>query len=143
MSFNRWFLRAFARPISALSIAAVVAAGLVMTPAVAKPVAAQKSAVTVAEAMRLAAQYNASVEVEEKTTEYSRTVATPQGTLKAEVSNQPVRVRKGTAWVDVDTALEARSDGTVAPKASTADVAFSNGGSGRWRGSSTTGASSS
>ena len=125
MSFNGWFLRASARPIGVLAVAAVAAAGLVTTPAAATPVTAPKSAVTVAEATRLAAQFNTSIEVDEKTTEYSRTVATPQGTLKAEVSNQPVRVRKGTAWVDIDTALAARSDGLVAPKTSTTETCWS------------------
>ncbi|WP_405056242.1 DNRLRE domain-containing protein [Kribbella sp. NBC_01505] len=132
MSSNGWVLRAFARPIAVLSAATVIAAGLVGTsPAVAaKPPVAPKSAKTEAEASRLAAQFNTSVEVEDKLTEYTRTVATPQGTLQAEVSNQPVRMRKGGAWVDLDATLETRADGLIAPKASGADVVFSNGGTG-------------
>ncbi|MFK4087812.1 DNRLRE domain-containing protein [Kribbella sp. NPDC020789] len=132
MSFNGWSWRAFARPVGVLSIGALVAAGLVATPptASAEPPVAPKSAKTATEASRLAAQFNTSVEVEDKTTEYTRTVATPQGTLKAEISNQPVRVRKGQAWVDIDTALRIRSDGLVAPIATTSDVVFSNGGPG-------------
>ncbi|GAB3933081.1 hypothetical protein GCM10029976_039910 [Kribbella albertanoniae] len=132
MSFNGWVLRAFARPIGVLSAATMVASGLVGTsPAVAaKPPVAPKSAKTEAEASRLAAQFNTSVEVEDKLTEYTRTVATPQGTLQAEISNQPVRMRRGTGWVDLDSTLETRADGLVAPKASGSDVAFSNGGAG-------------
>lgn len=130
MSFNGWSWRAFVRPIGLLSIGAVVAAGLVTTAVAAKPPTAPKSAKTEAEASRLAAQFNTSVEVADKLTEYTRTVATPQGTLQAELSNQPVRVRRGGSWVDIDTSLEVRPDGFIAPKASTADVAFSNGGAG-------------
>lgn len=132
MSSNGWFLRAFARPVGLLSVATVVASGLVGTsPAVAAtPPVAPKSAKTAAEASRLAAQFNTSVEVEDKLTEYTRTVATPQGTLKAEISNQPVRMRKGGAWVNIDPTLETRSDGLIAPKASRSDVVFSNGGPG-------------
>ncbi|MEU4294460.1 LamG-like jellyroll fold domain-containing protein [Kribbella sp. NPDC026596] len=127
MSSNGWFLRALVRQVGVIS---VIAAGLVAVPAAAKPVSPPASAKTVAEATRLAAQYGTSVEVEEKTTEYSRTVATPHGTLSAEVSNQPVRVKKDSGWVLIDTTLATRPDGMIAPKASTSDVAFSGGGDG-------------
>jgi hypothetical protein len=110
----------------------VLTAGLVAVPAsqAAKPSGAPKSAKTVAEATRLAAQFNTSVEIEDKTTEYSRTVATPNGTLSAELSNQPVRVKKDAGWVPIDTTLATRPDGMIAPKASLSDVAFSGGGDG-------------
>ncbi|MFF1821544.1 LamG-like jellyroll fold domain-containing protein [Kribbella sp. NPDC058245] len=132
MSSNRWSLRAFVRPISVLSITSVLAAGLAAVPMVAqaKPEVAPSSARTVADASRLAAKFNTSVEVEEKTTPYTRTVATPQGTLKAEISNEPVRVQKNGAWTAIDTSLAARPDGLIAPKVSTTDIAFSAGGSG-------------
>ncbi|MET7279561.1 LamG-like jellyroll fold domain-containing protein [Kribbella sp. NPDC005582] len=132
MSSNRWSLRAFTRSISVLSITSVLAAGLAAIPVIAqaKPEVAPSSAKTVADASRLAAKFNTSVEVEEKTTPYSRTVATPAGTLKAEVSNEPVRVQKNGAWTAIDTTLAARGDGMIAPKASTTDIAFSAGGNG-------------
>ncbi len=132
MSSNRWSLRAFVRPISVLSITSVLAAGLATVPVVAhaKPEVAPSSARTEAEATRLAAKFNTSVEVEEKTTQYTRTVATPTGTLKAELSNEPVRVQKNGAWTAIDTSLAARPDGMIAPKASTTDIAFSAGGNG-------------
>ncbi|TDD58956.1 hypothetical protein E1263_16855 [Kribbella antibiotica] len=132
MSSNRWSLRAFVRPISVVSITSVLAAGLAAMPVVAqaKPEVAPSSAKTVVDASRLAAKFNTSVEVEEKTTPYTRTLATPQGTLKAEMSNEPVRVQKDGAWTAIDTNLAARPDGMIAPKASTTDIAFSAGGNG-------------
>ncbi|WP_344158057.1 LamG-like jellyroll fold domain-containing protein [Kribbella yunnanensis] len=132
MSSNRWSLRAFLRPISVLSITSVLAAGLAAVPVVAqaKSEVAPSSAKTVADATRLAARFNTSVEVEEKTTPYARTVATPQGTLKAEIANQPVRVQKDGVWTAVDTNLAVRPDGLIAPKASTTDIVFSAGGNG-------------
>jgi len=125
-------LRAFTRSISVLSITSVLAAGLAAIPVVAqaKPEVAPSSAKTVADATRLAAKFGTSVEVEEKTTPYARTVATPTGTLKAEISNEPVRVRKNGVWTAVDTTLAERPDGMIAPKASTTDIAFSAGGNG-------------
>ncbi|MDX2973415.1 hypothetical protein PWY87_22455 [Kribbella solani] len=127
-----WSLRAFARQVGVVSILAVLSAGLVPVPAshAAKPPSPPKSAKTIAEATRLAAQYQTRVEIEPKTTAYSRTVATPEGTLSAEVSNQPVRVKKDTGWVPIDTTLASRPDGMIAPKASPSDVAFSAGGDG-------------
>ncbi|MET9315193.1 LamG-like jellyroll fold domain-containing protein [Kribbella sp. NPDC003505] len=132
MMSNRWSLRALTRQVSLLSVLAVLTAGLVAVPAsqAAKPAGPPKSAKTVAEATRLAAQYNTSIEIEEKTTEYSRTVATPEGTLSAELSNRPVRVHKASGWTDIDTTLAVRQDGMLAPRAATTDVAFSNGGTG-------------
>jgi len=137
MSSNGSFWRAVLRPVAVLSIASVVAAGLpalpvvAPAPAAAAPAAgAPKSARTAAEASRLAARFKTSVEVEEKTSEYVRTEATPDGKLKAELSNSPVRVKRGAGWVAIDRTLAARSDGTIGPKAASADVAFSGGGTG-------------
>ncbi|MFB6719348.1 LamG-like jellyroll fold domain-containing protein [Kribbella sp. NPDC056345] len=111
----------------ALSLTAAVA---VSGPAASAETAGPTSAKTVAEASRLAAQFNTSVEVEDKTTQYTRTVATPRGTLSTELSNEPVRVQKGGVWTAIDTTLAPRADGMVAPKASTTDIAFSAGGNG-------------
>ncbi|MFI5709548.1 LamG-like jellyroll fold domain-containing protein [Kribbella sp. NPDC051620] len=108
----------------------VVVAGLVTVPVAtaAKPVPAPKSAKNAAEAGRLAAQFKTDVEVADKTNEYARTVATPTGTLRTELSNTPVRARSSAGWVPVDRTLAVRADGMIAPKAATTDVAFSNGG---------------
>jgi hypothetical protein len=70
------------------------------------------------------------VEVTELTTQTRRVLANPDATFDAEVSAEPVRVRRDGAWVPVDTTLVARGDGTVAPAAAALDVSFSGGGSG-------------
>ncbi|WP_345696646.1 hypothetical protein [Kitasatospora terrestris] len=61
--------------------------------------------------------------------ESSDTVAQPDGKLVTTTYVQPKRVRKGGAWVDIDPALHTLPNGAVAPKAATADVEFSGGGS--------------
>ncbi|WP_410584006.1 LamG domain-containing protein [Amycolatopsis sp. lyj-108] len=68
------------------------------------------------------------VGVADQTAEAKKVLANPDGTLTAQLSPQPVRVRKRDGWVPVDTALASVSDGTVRPKAAVADVAFSAGG---------------
>lgn len=72
----------------------------------------------------------ARVEVTAARTEYNTTYADPSGTTTVEMSSTPVRVHRGSGWVEVDPTLVRRSDGMVAPKAAAVDVAFSGGGSG-------------
>ncbi|WP_160150198.1 LamG-like jellyroll fold domain-containing protein [Nonomuraea solani] len=54
--------------------------------------------------------------------------ANPDGTFTAELSTVPVRVKRGSGWVPVDTTLRRRADGGVEPAAATAPVVFSGGG---------------
>ncbi|MEO3746486.1 LamG-like jellyroll fold domain-containing protein [Plantactinospora sp. B5E13] len=61
-------------------------------------------------------------------TERQQVFANPDGTFTLEQSVQPVRVRRGSGWVPVDTTLRVAADGTVAPAASVLDMAFSGGG---------------
>ncbi|HWH00916.1 MAG TPA: LamG domain-containing protein, partial [Pilimelia sp.] len=68
------------------------------------------------------------VTVADQTTPTRIVRARPDGTLTAELSPRPVRVRRGAGWVPVDTTLSRRSDGTLAPRATTTAVAFSAGG---------------
>jgi hypothetical protein len=68
------------------------------------------------------------VEVSSKTSETTRVFAEPSGSFTLEQSVMPERVRRGAGWINVDTTLETRADGTVAPKATAADVSFSGGG---------------
>ncbi|MGW6706417.1 hypothetical protein ACWGDE_16185 [Streptomyces sp. NPDC054956] len=70
------------------------------------------------------------VVVEELTTENAETVANPDGTFTLNQAAGPVRARKNKAWVPIDTKLARRPDGTFAPGATDAEVAFSGGGSG-------------
>jgi Concanavalin A-like lectin/glucanases superfamily len=62
-------------------------------------------------------------------TEFSQTFANPSGTLTLNEGVVPVRVhRPNGAWAPVDLTLQAQPDGSVAPVASFAGVAFSGGG---------------
>ncbi|MGW6704230.1 hypothetical protein ACWGDE_04990 [Streptomyces sp. NPDC054956] len=70
------------------------------------------------------------VVVDALTTENAQTVANPDGTFTLSQDAGPVRARKNDAWVPVDTKLARRADGTFAPGATDADVAFSGGGTG-------------
>lgn len=71
------------------------------------------------------------VEILSHRTEAAQVFANPDGHLTAEFAPTAVRVKQDNGtWAPVDTTLAARADGTVAPKAAAADLAFSGGGSG-------------
>jgi hypothetical protein len=63
-------------------------------------------------------------------TERQQVFANPDGTFTVQQSVLPVRVRRGSGWVPLDTTLGAGADGTVVPAATVLDMAFSPGGSG-------------
>ncbi|MEV4543870.1 carboxypeptidase regulatory-like domain-containing protein [Micromonospora echinaurantiaca] len=67
------------------------------------------------------------VEILAERTEYAQTFVNPDGSRTLEQSIEPVRVRKGGAWVPVDTTLKPTSDG-LAPRASVLPMVFSPGG---------------
>ncbi|MER6998462.1 LamG domain-containing protein [Streptomyces sp. NPDC000410] len=83
-------------------------------------------------ALARAAETGERVEVVGARTEFETTYANPDGTsFRLEQSVVPVRVRgESGAWLKPDATLEKRSDGTVGPKASAVDLAFSGGGDG-------------
>ncbi|HUR02016.1 MAG TPA: LamG-like jellyroll fold domain-containing protein, partial [Nonomuraea sp.] len=56
--------------------------------------------------------------------------ANPDGSFTAELRTSPVRVRRASGWVPVDTTLRERADGGVEPAATTVPVVFSGGGNG-------------
>lgn len=60
--------------------------------------------------------------------ETSETYALPNGDFEAVEHLRPVRARVDDAWKAIDTALEKRADGSIAPKAATVGIAFSGGG---------------
>ncbi|MET8700030.1 ricin-type beta-trefoil lectin domain protein [Kitasatospora sp. NPDC004723] len=64
------------------------------------------------------------------TTESSKTVANPDGTLSTTDNAQPVRLKRDGAWTDIDASLRANPDGSLSPAASPTAVTFSGGGSG-------------
>jgi len=79
-----------------------------------------------------AAETGEQVEVVGERTPYTTTFANPDGvTFTLKDSVVPVRTRQADgSWVQPDATLEARSDGTVGPKASVAKISFSDGGDG-------------
>ncbi|MFJ9079452.1 LamG domain-containing protein [Streptomyces sp. NPDC102278] len=54
--------------------------------------------------------------------------ARPDGTLVATLHTKPVRALKEGMWQDIDTSLHRTADGSVAPRMTLPDVAFSGGG---------------
>ncbi|MEV7612392.1 FG-GAP-like repeat-containing protein [Streptomyces sp. NPDC089799] len=56
--------------------------------------------------------------------------ANPDGSFTSEQSLVPTRVRRGGAYVPVDTGLVKQKDGRIAPKATVAGLSFSGGGKG-------------
>ncbi|WP_433434855.1 LamG-like jellyroll fold domain-containing protein [Nonomuraea sp. CA-141351] len=54
--------------------------------------------------------------------------ANPDGSFTADLWTDPVRVKRGTGWVAVDTTLRRRADGGIEPGATTSPVVFSGGG---------------
>ncbi|MGW4892308.1 ricin-type beta-trefoil lectin domain protein [Kitasatospora sp. NPDC004240] len=70
------------------------------------------------------------VVVENLTTETSRTIANPSGTLTTTDNAQAVRTRRGGAWADIDSSLRANADGTLSPAVASTSLSFSGGGSG-------------
>ncbi|MBT2406850.1 MULTISPECIES: FG-GAP-like repeat-containing protein [unclassified Streptomyces] len=63
-------------------------------------------------------------------TESTDTWALPDGTWSVKRHGTPVRLLRDGAWVPTDANLAFTTSGSVAPKASTVDVAFSGGGTG-------------
>ncbi|MEE1753026.1 hypothetical protein [Streptomyces sp. SP18CS02] len=82
-------------------------------------------------ASALAAETGEQVEVVAERSEYTRTMANPDGTYTLTQSTTPQRARaKDASWRDIDVALEKRTDGAVGPKATVVDLSFTDGGNG-------------
>lgn len=84
-----------------------------------------------AAAQKLARSSDAPVEITGMRGEAREVYAEPDGSFTAVEHLQPVRTRRDGKWVDLDTTLKKRSDGTVAPVATTAGMSFSGGGTGK------------
>ncbi|MGL5819424.1 MAG: hypothetical protein ACRCYR_17800, partial [Phycicoccus sp.] len=61
--------------------------------------------------------------------ETDQVFANPDGTLTREQSLEPVRVRRGASWLDVDSTLVRGPDGSWGPRVGATPLAFSGGGS--------------
>ncbi|MFF0298603.1 ricin-type beta-trefoil lectin domain protein [Kitasatospora sp. NPDC004614] len=82
-------------------------------------------------ALEQAKSTGAPVRIDALTTETSETFAEADGrSLHSESFAQDVRTKRTGNWQTLDTALRAKSDGTVAPAVTSADLVFSGGGSG-------------
>ncbi|MEV2197558.1 LamG-like jellyroll fold domain-containing protein [Streptomyces phaeochromogenes] len=93
--------------------------------------APQRAEVNEQSASEQAAASGEPVEVTSARTEYTTTVANPDGTFTLTQSTEPQRARaEDGSWQDIDVTLEKRSNGTVGPKSAVVDLAFSGGGSG-------------
>ncbi|MFG1626181.1 LamG domain-containing protein [Kribbella sp. NPDC049227] len=90
-----------------------------------QPVAAAADAVS---AMRAARVQGSRVEVISERRESSETYANPDGTSSAVIHARPVRVKQGGKWVQVDTTLVRRANGTIGPRASSEGLSLSPGG---------------
>ncbi|MEE6263561.1 carboxypeptidase regulatory-like domain-containing protein [Plantactinospora sonchi] len=104
-------------------------------PAVADPVRTEDPSACVDEqadaaaAKRVVAACGRRVEILSERTEYSQTFLNVDGSRTMEQGIEPVRVRKGSSWVPVDTTLKPSPEG-ITPKASVLPVVISAGGSG-------------
>jgi hypothetical protein len=80
------------------------------------------------EAKALASAQGVRVEVLSQRSETDQVFANPDGSLTREQYLEPVRVREGQTWLDVDSALEKKSDGSWGPRVSAVEMSFSPGG---------------
>ncbi len=71
------------------------------------------------------------VEVTSERSEYTTTLANPDGTFVITQATEPQRARTPEGgWRGIDVTLEKRSDGRIGPKSAVVDLSFSGGGSG-------------
>ncbi|MDT7727511.1 MAG: hypothetical protein QOI21_4087 [Actinomycetota bacterium] len=109
-----------------LSVGSLAAA--TFTPsAVAAPIAVPDSAFDAVTAAKFAKQGNKRVLIDSATTDQSEAVANPDGSTTATRHVRPVRVKQNGAWVQPDSTLVKKSDGTLASKATLAEVVLSGG----------------
>jgi Concanavalin A-like lectin/glucanases superfamily len=125
--------RSLAARCAGMSIVAVLLAGSVLVRPVAAATpqqAAPAQALGEAAARAAAMASGRRVEATALTRENQQVFANPDGTFTMVQSVEPVRVRRGSGWVPVDTTLRAGPDGTLNPVATTMDMALSGGGIG-------------
>ncbi|MEV4373734.1 LamG domain-containing protein [Nonomuraea sp. NPDC049637] len=117
--------------VTSTAVGTVMVAG----PAVARPPSQEPvcaaSAAKAADALAMARACDDRVEVESERTPTTQVFANPDGTGTVEQYASPQRVRHADgSWTKPDTTLTRGADGTLAARATTADVRFSGGGPG-------------
>ncbi|MFD6468132.1 LamG domain-containing protein [Streptomyces goshikiensis] len=124
--------------LAAVTAGAVLATGLGLDPwapgeAARTPetIAAGTPVQTESEALTVARKSGKQVEVLGLRTETREIFAAPDGTFTAREYTEPVHAVQHGTWVDIDKTLVKRADGSVAPKATTVDLAFSDGAAGK------------
>jgi hypothetical protein len=80
------------------------------------------------EASAMAQSCGRRVEVLDARNETDLLFAQPDGTLRLERQNHPVRIHKAGGWADLDPSLRFAADGSVVPVATTVGLVFSGGG---------------
>ncbi|MFI6102934.1 LamG-like jellyroll fold domain-containing protein [Streptomyces sp. NPDC051310] len=118
----------------AATAGAVLTAGMsgLQTPAPdRKTQPAASAAGTEFEARAAAREGGKRVEVLTFRTDRREVFAEPDGTYTAREYTQPVRTVKAGKWVDIDTTLIKRADGSAAPRAATTDLRVSSGEAGK------------
>ncbi|MBB4908266.1 LamG-like jellyroll fold domain-containing protein [Actinophytocola algeriensis] len=103
-----------------------LSAGAPKPPVAGDAVPATATAVSAPEAIARATGRRTEVMAERS--ESRQVFANPDGTYTLEQALEPVRVRRGSGWVDVDKTVQKRPDGSVGPKATVTPVTFSRGG---------------
>jgi hypothetical protein len=124
--------RSLTRATAASTAAALALSLLAVPPALAdeddEPAPSGAETAAEQDVLALARETGEPVEIAALTDEKTIHYANPDGTLTAEISALPVRVRTGQGWIDADTTLVAGDDGRVRPRAAGMDIAFSGGG---------------
>ncbi|MDH6113511.1 hypothetical protein P3T36_001610 [Kitasatospora sp. MAP12-15] len=115
---------AFAAPAPAPSITQLIAAGA------AAHAGDQPPASEADKAIAQARKTGKNVPVPSLTTEYSDTVATPQGHLTQTQHVDQQRIKHGSDWVTLDPTLARAANGSLQPKASASALTLSGGGKG-------------
>jgi hypothetical protein len=112
------------------SLAGVVTTAFPVAAAPARTPACVTEQETAELAGRLAASCARKVEILSERTEMSQTFANADGSRSVEIGTEPERVRKGRAWVPVDTRLVKAPGGGFAPRAAVLPTTLSSGGTG-------------
>lgn len=113
----------------AAAVLNVVPAGSVSAGASAPPAAGDAASAPEGTAVAEARRTGRQVEIPGETTETTRILANPDGTLTEEQSAGPERAqRPDGSWGPIDTSLVKRPDGSVSPVATTVDLELSGGG---------------